>query len=78
VATDIAGNYRVPMRVGPVEPRSRRPALRPSAARVNRTNYDPTNWVKSLGNLTTYDTPGACSNIQYYPRMAQFGFRATF
>jgi hypothetical protein len=45
---------------------------------LNTVNYDPTKWVTSLGNLATYTTPGASSNIQYYPRMAQFAFRATF
>jgi len=45
---------------------------------LNTVNYDPTKWVTSLGNPATYSTAGASSNIQYYPRMAQFGFRATF
>ena len=45
---------------------------------LNTVNYDPTKFVTSLGNLTNYSTPGASANIQCYPRMAQFGFRATF
>ena len=40
--------------------------------------HDPSKWVTSFGNLATYNTPGSTTNIQYYPRMAQFGFRATF
>jgi hypothetical protein len=42
---------------------------------LNTPNYQ--SYVTNL-SATNYGAPSASTNIQYYPRMAQLGFRATF
>jgi hypothetical protein len=42
---------------------------------LNTANYQ--SYVTNL-SATNYGAPSASSNIQYYPRMVQLGFRATF
>jgi hypothetical protein len=42
---------------------------------LNTPNYQ--SYVTNL-SATNYGAPSASSNIQYYPRMAQLGFRAAF